>query len=334
MTILSRLRNLGRFIMMLPEIPADEDARIAELRSLLILDSSPEERFDRITRVAKQLFNVPIALVSLIDSDRQWFKSCIGLDVSETGRDISFCGHAILGDDVFIVENTLKDFRFSDNPLVLGGPEIRFYAGSPIEMPSGHKLGTLCIISPEAREFSPDQKALLQDLSEIVISELVSQQAAVQDSLTGILNRRGFEMLAQKTMANCARYGWKSTLVFLDLNKFKEINDTHGHKEGDQALANFSNLLSHIVRESDIVARLGGDEFVIMLMNSDEFKARYKVECLMKRINEHNSVVDQPYELSASYGIVEYKPDLHKNLEDLISAADQLMYKNKQASYS
>jgi diguanylate cyclase (GGDEF)-like protein len=318
--------------MQSPEIPVTEDERIAELRSLLLLDSSPEERFDRITRVAKQLFGVPIALVSLIDTDRQWFKSCVGLDASETGRDISFCGHAILGSDVFIVENTLKDLRFNDNPLVTGGPEIRFYAGAPLAMPSGNKLGTLCIISPEAREFNAEQSALLHDLSKIVISELVSQQAATQDALTGIHNRRGFEILAQKTMANSARYGWKSTLVFLDLDKFKEINDTYGHKVGDQALIDFSRLLTQIVRESDIVARLGGDEFVVMLMNSEEGKARYKVESFIQKLKAHNEQAAHPYELSASYGIVEYLPDKHANLEDLISAADSLMYHHKQKS--
>lgn len=98
--------------MLPPKIPNNEDIRISELRSLLLLDSSPEERFDRITRIAKQLFNVPISLISLIDTDRQWFKSKQGLEVPETGRDISFCGHAILGDDVFIVEDTLQDLFF------------------------------------------------------------------------------------------------------------------------------------------------------------------------------------------------------------------------------
>lgn len=316
--------------MMEPQIPKLENQRIAELRSLLLLDSSPEERFDRITRVAKQLFDVPIALISLVDTDRQWFKSSVGLNASETSRDISFCGHAILSDDVFIVENALNDLRFCDNPLVTGGPKVRFYAGAPLAMPSGNKLGTLCIISPEAREFDFKQSALLYDLSEIVISELVSQQAATQDVLTGIHNRRGFEILAQKTLASCARYGWKSTLVFLDLNKFKEINDNHGHQAGDQALIDFAQLLNETVRESDIIARFGGDEFVMILMNTAEDVARSKVECFMQELKQYNQQSTQVYELWASYGIVEYAPEIHAKLEDLISAADSLMYHNKQ----
>mgnify|MGYP005989225543 FL=1 len=316
--------------MVKPGIPETEDPRIAELRSLLILDSSPEERFDRITRIAKQLFNVPIALISLIDTDRQWFKSNIGLDATETGRDISFCGHAILENDVFIVEDTIKDVRFRDNPLVTKGPNIRFYAGAPLIMPSGNKLGTLCIISSEAREFDSEQVGLLQDLSQIVINELVSRQVATQDVLTEIYNRRGFEMLAKKALANCARYGWKSTLIYFDLNKFKQINDTHGHQAGDQALVDFADLLSHIVRESDIIARLGGDEFVVVLMNTEFADAQAKVHCFIQKVEQFNILHDRPFELSASYGIVEYSAKQHKTLNELISAADALMYQFKQ----
>jgi diguanylate cyclase (GGDEF)-like protein len=316
--------------MQLPEIPDTEDDRIAELRSLLLLDSSAEERFDRITRVAKQLFNVPIVLICLIDTERQWFKSSIGLDATETGRDISFCAHAILDENVFIIENALEDERFSDNPLVTEGPEIRFYAGAPLTMPSGNNLGTLCIISPEPRNFSPEQGILLKDLSKIVISELVSQQAATHDALTGINNRRGFEMLAQKSMENSARYGLKSALIFFDLNKFKKINDTYGHQVGDQALVDFSRLLTQMIRKSDIIARLGGDEFVVMLMNAEEFEARQQVKVFMQELKKYNQQFSQPYELCVSYGIVEYVPEDHASLKELISAADELMYHNKK----
>ena len=128
-------------------------------------------------------------------------------------RDISFCGHAILGDQVFVIENALEDERFADIPLVTGAPDIRVYAGAPIAMPSGNKLGTLCIIDRKPREFSEKQRALLKDLAEIVISELVAQQTANEDPLTHIFNRRDFEVLANKALANCRRYDWNATLV-------------------------------------------------------------------------------------------------------------------------
>ena len=132
--------------MLVPGKPANEAARIQALQGLGLLDSAPEERFDRLTRLAKRLFNVPIALVTLVDSNRQWFKSCVGLGVSETPRNVSFCGHAILQDELLMVADAKQDERFYDNPLVTGEPKIRFYAGYPLTVPDGNKMGTLCLI--------------------------------------------------------------------------------------------------------------------------------------------------------------------------------------------
>lgn len=155
-----------------PEIPENEAQRHKSLCDLAILDSPPEARFDRITRIAKCHFNVPIALVSLVDSERQWFKSRQGLDASETPRNISFCGHAILKNDIFYVPDTLNDARFSDNPLVTDGPEIRFYAGAPLRAPDGQRVGTLCIIDDKPRIFSADELSVLRDLADCVEAEL------------------------------------------------------------------------------------------------------------------------------------------------------------------
>jgi len=155
-----------------PEIPLNEAIRLDALRALNILDTPGEERFDRITRVARRHFNVPIALVSLIDTGRQWFKSRQGLDASETPRDISFCGHAILSNNIFNIPNALKDERFVDNPLVTGPPGIRFYAGAPLHAPGDQRIGTLCIIDDKPREFSSDELTVLRDLADFVEAEL------------------------------------------------------------------------------------------------------------------------------------------------------------------
>jgi GAF domain-containing protein len=119
--------------MLVPGKPANEDERFKCCTALNLLDSAPEERFDRLTRLAKRLFNVPIALVTLVDKDRQWFKSCVGLDATETSRDVSFCGHAILQNELLLVPDAREDVRFHDNPLVTGAPNIRFYAGYPLD---------------------------------------------------------------------------------------------------------------------------------------------------------------------------------------------------------
>ncbi|HEX6142493.1 MAG TPA: GAF domain-containing protein [Geminicoccaceae bacterium] len=152
--------------------PRDEKPRLASLRALGILDTEPEDRFDRITRLAAALFDVPIALVSLVDQDRQWFKSCYGLDSRETSREASFCAHAILGTDVMVVPDTLIDERFADNPSVIGEPRIRFYAGCPLVLPDGSCVGTLCLVDTRPRAFDASRMRLLQDLRDMVRQEL------------------------------------------------------------------------------------------------------------------------------------------------------------------
>ncbi len=151
--------------MIEPTNPKDEARRLEALRALRILDTPPEERFDRITRVAAQLFDVPISVVSMIDADRQWFKSRHGLGAGETSRAVSFCGHTILQPDVFHVADATQDQRFADNPLVLGDPKIRFYAGMPLHAPGGEAVGTLCLIDTKPREFSDADRTLLGELA-------------------------------------------------------------------------------------------------------------------------------------------------------------------------
>ena len=158
--------------MQAPPKPDNEAQRLATLRSLQILDTPPEERFDRITRTAQRLFDVPIALVSLVDENRQWFKSCYGLSTAETPRDMSFCGHAIQQNDLFVIENALEDARFADNPLVTGGPDIRFYAGCPLHATNGASLGTLCIIDRKPHVFDAGQRGALADLGHWAEQEL------------------------------------------------------------------------------------------------------------------------------------------------------------------
>lgn len=157
-------------------LPPDEKARLAALRRLQILDTPAEGRFDRIARIAQRVFKVPTVLVSLVEAKRQWFKSCQGLDASETPRDHSFCAHAILGEDVMVVPDAKLDPRFHDNPLVAGPPFIRFYAGSPLKMAGGLKAGTLCLIDRKPRSLRPADLALLSNLASLVEDELNADQ--------------------------------------------------------------------------------------------------------------------------------------------------------------
>lgn len=170
--------------------PHNESERLQALRKTGLLDSAPEERFDRITRLASQFFRVETCLVSLVDSERQWFKSRIGLDVQETHRDHSFCAHAILGNGILVVPDARLDPRFTNNPLVTGPPHIRFYAGAPLATRSGYRLGSLCLIDPEPRQLSQPQLKALRDFADCIEEEIDNaRQAELQRKLNASMVR-------------------------------------------------------------------------------------------------------------------------------------------------
>ena len=158
--------------MLIAPLPPDEVERIRLLHALNVLDSDPEPEFDRITRLVSHLLKVPMALISLVDSERQWFKSRVGVTDSETSRDLSFCAHAILGTQPMVVEDATRDERFADHPMVTGGPRVRFYAGVPIRSVGGLALGTLCAIDSHPRQLSAEQLEVLQDLADIASKEM------------------------------------------------------------------------------------------------------------------------------------------------------------------
>jgi GAF domain-containing protein len=171
--------------MILAHLPDNEPQRVERIRRYAILDTPPEESFDRITRIVAETIGVPIALVSLVDTYRQWFKSRYGLAARQTPREIAFCAHTILDDGIFVVEDTREDERFHDNPLVTGAPNIRFYAGAPLITSDGYKLGSLCAIDSKPRELDADGRQLLEDLAHLVIDEMELRDAlryAVDDA--------------------------------------------------------------------------------------------------------------------------------------------------------
>lgn len=310
-------------------IPIDESVRLATLRALRLLDTPGEERFDRLTRIARRLFNVPVALVSLVDENRQWFKSCMGFSVAETSRDISFCGYAILHDDVLVVPDARNDARFYDNPLVTGSPGIRFYAGQPLTASNGSKLGTLCVIDMHAREFGSDERELLRDLAQIVEREIAAIELATIDDLTLLVNRRGFQTLAQQTLHVCKRFGRRASLLFFDLDGFKEINDRYGHAEGDRALVTFADALRAVLRDSDVIGRLGGDEFVAILTDADDEETHRALKRLGDTLAAVTAGSTHSYEIRFSVGQTRFDPQRHRSVNDLLVESDVGMYAHK-----
>ncbi|STX40745.1 Diguanylate kinase [Legionella donaldsonii] len=316
--------------MIKPKLPKNEAERLHALRALQILDSSHEERFDRVTRMAKRLFGVSISLVSLVDENRQWFKSAQGIDASETSREISFCGHAINQEGLFIIPNTLEDVRFIDNPLVINHPNIRFYAGYPLKLRQGIVLGTLCLIDSNPREMNDEDQQLLKDLGGMIEQEIKSIQLATLDELTMISNRRGFLTLADHTMKICRRHKKPMAFLLFDLNKFKIINDKYGHHEGDFVLTLFAQIMLESFRECDVIARLGGDEFVTMLVDCDDNEINTILKRFKTNIKNANTTLHKPYNIEYSTGVAHFSYDTDKSIDEMLQEADTAMYEDKQ----
>jgi diguanylate cyclase (GGDEF)-like protein/PAS domain S-box-containing protein len=459
-----------------------EKLRLQAIHRLAVLDSAPEESFDRIVATVIRLFNVPIALVSLVDEHRQWFKACIGMDVRETDRSLSFCAHAIESDGVLVVNNALQDPRFKDNALVTGDPSIRFYAGAPLVTSDGAKLGTLCVIDTVARSnFSPADQATLEDLAATVVDALelriagirlremqaeaeaerrllsevfasldegvivrdangqilaanqsagrllgmpldqlfdssnvghpsqairpdgsflqpedhptaialrearpvtdvliglqspdgsqtwlsvnarpiiepgqsrpnavvasftdITDRRATQqrleyqaghDQLTGLPNRAFFLAKLQLALTQLEQTKSESAAFavgFLDLDRFKAVNDLYGHACGDLILKQVTVRLSSILRDTDMIARVGGDEFTLFLPGLRTDEAANQMMLRIAQVLEAPFMIDrQEISIGASVGLA-LCPNDAQTSEALLAAADRQMYSVKQ----
>lgn len=309
-------------------IPNDEPVRLAALYAMKLLDQGTNENFDRVTRLAAGLFGVPIALVSLVDADRQWFASRVGLDAAETPRCDAFCAHAILRPDVFVVEDARADPRFSDNPLVLGPPNIRFYAGAPISSPDGHLLGTVCVIDSEPRSLDDSQKQALRDLADLAERELQVIGMALTDQLTGLANRRAFVQAGSQLVHLAHRRQEPVAALYADVDGLKLINDRSGHVAGDELICRAGAVLQDAVRGSDLVARVGGDEFAVLMYGTDAAAADTVRQHIEDELAQHIAAVPEKPMLSLSVGVVEAVRG--ESIESLVGRADQTMYMAKR----
>jgi diguanylate cyclase (GGDEF)-like protein len=257
--------------------------------------------------------------------------SCAGQASGPVPRELSFCSHAIVNDGVLLVPETRSDPRFHDNPYVTQAPFIRFYAGCPLSVPGGARLGSLCLIDFEPRQFSAEDVSLLRDLAAMVEQELAAVQMATIDDMTTLLNRRGFEAAAPQALQLCARMDKPASLLFFDLNHFKQINDNFGHAEGDRALKVFAQTLRKVLRSSDLPGRLGGDEFVALLINSSRDETALVTARLRTAINERNEADRRGYDIRFSVGHTDFDPARHASIADLLASSDSRMYAHKQS---
>ena len=315
-------------------LPANEAARLQALSSYEVLDSACEASFDNIARLACRLTGSPIGLVSLVDADRQWFKARHGLDASETSRDVAFCAYALLDpENPLVVPDATQDSRFADNALVTGQLGIRFYLGVPLVNPEGFALGTLCIIDQRPREVGPEMLDILKGLAQAVTTTLELRRAmlrvqsiAMTDALTGLPNRPAFLQALGQAISRQARNGDPFSLLYVDLDRFKRINDTYGHATGDRVLAEAADALRTSLRQEDTPARLGGDEFGAVLVGGDGSEAVGAAERVRAAIEARLGAGG--WDVTASVGSVAFLTPV-AGVDEAIAAADQLMYRAK-----
>jgi diguanylate cyclase (GGDEF)-like protein len=244
----------------------DEPDRLMSLTSYGTLDTPCDEAFDGLARMTALLTRTPISLVSLVDSERVWFKARHGLDIVQMDRRDAFCSHAIeTPDRMLVIEDTHENARYIDNPVVTGNPRIRFYAGQPLVGRQGFALGSLCILDHQPRKMSDADRDVLRCVGRAVLDTLELRRAALTDLLTELSNRRHFMMALETATERSLRDGEPFGLLAIDTDNFKAINDRDGHDAGDRVLKDIARTMMGFVRRSDVVARVGGDEFAVLL---------------------------------------------------------------------
>jgi diguanylate cyclase (GGDEF)-like protein len=340
-----------------PPLPANEPERLAALQRYRILDTAREQEFDDLVTIARTICNTPMGAVTLIDRDRQWFKTLQGLEGEQTPREDSFCAHTILKpQELTVVQDAREDARFSGNPSVLGDPHIRFYAGAPLLSSDGYAMGSLCVFDSVPAELGSPQAEALRALSRQVsrmmemrllrleidhhqvehewyearlveyyqqLEQLnleLSEQTRT-DPLTGLPNRRA---LAAALTEAVERGGDVAPAVaIVDIDHFKMVNDIHGHTEGDKVLTELAAVLKSQFAGRGMAARYGGEEFVILMPDTPLQQAELQCQYLRESV----SLLPIGLPISVSIGLA-----VHRSGEapgETLRRADAALYQAK-----
>jgi diguanylate cyclase (GGDEF)-like protein len=312
------------------EDPQREAQRLAALDGFDLLDTPPEESFDRIVRLIRNVFDVPIALVSMMDGHRQWHKASLGIGVCEAERRETFCRYPVATGKPLIINDARLDPELRSNPNVTCEGGIRFYAGVPLKTrEGGHVIGTVCAIGTEPREFDARDLLVLADIAGITMHEIELRQQAETDFLTGLLSRRAFKDQGSSAIRLAQRHNYPLSCIALDIDHFKLVNDTHGHAAGDAVLKQVALACKNELRVSDVLGRIGGEEFAAILPHTSSDQATKVAEKLRTAVKRSKvKVGNVVLKVTASFGIAALEGE-GKELEALLAEADEALYEAK-----
>ncbi|MEE2877664.1 MAG: sensor domain-containing diguanylate cyclase [Pseudomonadota bacterium] len=321
--------NLARKAPVSDREAQHEAKRLKAVDALDILDSPYDSAYDRLTRLVRATFGVEMAMISVIDAHRQWYKATEGFDFDEVPVRETFCRRTLARDEPLVVENAAEHPTFENNPHVIGEGGVRFYAGIPLKTREGFSVGTLCAVDTSPREFTDAELGILEDLAAIVVDQMELRERARTDELTGILSRRGFREEGARLFALARREEQPLSVIVFDLDHFKSVNDTYGHAIGDKVLKQVARVGSGRLRKSDLLARPGGEEFAILLPGTSMKDAQAFAEIIRRSI-EH---VDfrtrgKRFNVSSSFGVATLDEGL-QDLDALLVCADMALYQAK-----
>jgi diguanylate cyclase (GGDEF)-like protein len=323
--------------------------KIANIHSLDLFYTPLEERFERITRIGRRAMQVPVAAITLINEEKQWFKSAAGWGISELPRPHSLCRLTVEENRIVTIADTLQDPRTAQSPIVLSPPRFRAYAGHPLTDEHGNVCGTFCVFDLKPREFTAADRQLLADLAAMSQRELLSdrlsdahsaltaklsvaRRESMMDPLTRLWNRRGASVLLKAAFTAADQHGTPLTLALLDLDNFKRINDSYGHQVGDEVLRKVASRLISAVRGDDAVCRIGGDEFLILMTDTDGATAARIAERIRRTVTDTSVPTrDGVIAVSVSVGFTVRGPHNDSAVEALLDLADQALLQSKSA---
>lgn len=307
-----------------------EAARLEAVERYGIYDTGPDPRFDRVARLIRNIFDLPIAIVSIIDGHRQTYKAVEGIANQDIALKDTFCQYALYSENL-VVPDAKQDARFRDHPFVTGDANIRFYAGVPMTTAEGHSIGTVCAIGTEPRQFSDREKEILADLAQLAMNEIELRYRATTDVLTNALTRRAFMEASAKAHMHALRHNQSLACIVLDIDHFKGVNDRFGHAAGDNVLAKVASACAERLRAADIFGRIGGEEFAIMLPLTDKASAVTLAKRLREAVSQTEVILGgRRFQITASFGVSDISIST-MTVEALIAQADTALYNAKSA---